>query len=77
MKGIAIHRRGNAAAKVTTELNIHLGDSFHKKSDESLTNPKSMVGLQLLNLLLLKTAFKDEKDGVMIIKPGHLMSGNT
>jgi hypothetical protein len=36
-----------------------------------------MVGLQLLNLLLLKTALKDEKDGVMIIKPGHLMSGNT
>jgi hypothetical protein len=27
-----------------------------------------MVELQLLNLLLLKTALKDEKDGVMITK---------
>jgi len=35
-----------------------------------------MVELQLLNLLLLKTALKGEKDGV-IIKTGHLMIGNT
>jgi hypothetical protein len=60
------------------ELNIHLEDHFHKKeSDENFTNPSSMVELQLLNLLLLKTVLSGEKDGVMITKPGHLMSGNT
>jgi len=26
---------------------------------------------------LLNTALKGEKDGVMITKPGHLMTGNT
>jgi hypothetical protein len=35
-----------------------------------------MVELQLLNLLLLNTALKGEKDDVMITKPGRLI-GNT
>jgi len=47
-----------------------------KQSDESFINPTSMVQLQLLNLWLLITALKGEKDG-MITKPGHLMIENT
>ena len=47
-----------------------------KQSDESFTNPPSMLQLQLLNIWLLITAPKGEKDGVMITKPGHLMIGN-
>jgi len=36
-----------------------------------------VVELQLLNLGLLITALKGQKDGVMITKPGNLMIGNT
>jgi hypothetical protein len=38
--------------RVTAELNIHLEDPVSKKklSDESLTIPTSVVGLQLPNL---------------------------
>jgi hypothetical protein len=57
---VSINHR-STAAKVTAEINIHLEDHFHKKSDESFTNPASMVELQLLNLLLLYTALKGEK----------------
>jgi hypothetical protein len=47
-----------------------------KQSDESFINPTSTVELQFLNLWLLKSTLKDEKGGVMIIKPGRLMAGN-
>jgi hypothetical protein len=36
-----------------------------------------MVELQLLNLWVLKTMPKGERDGVMIVKPVHLLTGNT
>jgi hypothetical protein len=36
-----------------------------------------MVELQLLNLWVLKTMLKGERDGVVIIKPGHIFTGNT
>jgi hypothetical protein len=39
------------AAKVTAELSVHLEALFpQKQSNESCTNPASMVELQLLNL---------------------------
>jgi hypothetical protein len=41
----------------------------HKQSNESVTNPTSMVQLQLQNLLLLKMMLKAEKYDVFI-KPG-------
>jgi len=64
-------------AKVIAELNSHLEDHVStKQSDESFTNPASSVELQLLNLPLLNKTLKGEKDGVMIIKPGRLMTGN-
>jgi len=45
---VSINHR-STTAKVTAELNIHLEGRFHKKqSDESFTNPTSMVELQLL-----------------------------
>ena len=51
-----------AAAKVTTELSIHLRILFvHKQSDQSFTNPTATI--------------KGEKDGVTI-KPGCLVIGN-
>jgi hypothetical protein len=64
-----------AAAKVTAELDIHLFPQT--QSNESVTNPTSTVELQLLNLWLLRATLKGEKDGVFIIKPGHLMTVNT
>jgi len=63
-----------AAAKVTAELDIHL---FPRKQSESFTNPTSTVELLLLNLWLLRATLKGEKDGVMNIKPGLLMTVNT
>jgi hypothetical protein len=47
-----------------------------KLSDMSFTNPASMVGLQLLNLWLLKVMLRCENDGVTIIKPGYRTTGN-
>jgi hypothetical protein len=75
--GIAVLRKQlsknhrSAAAEVAAELSIHLEDPVStKKSDESFTNLTSTVELQLLNICLLKTSLKGEKDRVIIIKPG-------
>jgi hypothetical protein len=66
-----------SVAKVAAELNIQLEDPVStKQSGESCTDPTSMVELQLLNLLLLKTALKGRECGLMIIKPGCLIIGN-
>jgi hypothetical protein len=64
-----------AAAKVTAELDVHLFPQ--KQSSESFTNPTSTVELHLINFLLLRATLKGEKDGVMIMKPGRLMTVNT
>jgi hypothetical protein len=42
----------------------------------SVTNPTSTVGLQLLNLRLLKVMLRCVNDGVTTIKPGHQTTGN-
>jgi hypothetical protein len=42
-----------------------------KLSDVSFTNATSTVGLQLLNLWLLKVMLRCVNDGVTIMKPGH------
>jgi hypothetical protein len=49
---------------------------FHKNVDMSFTNPASKVGLQLLNLWLLKVMLRFIIDGVMTIKPGHQTNWN-
>ena len=69
------HHR-TAAENVTAELSIHRPFP-QKQPDYSFTNPTFMIQLQLLNLSLLNTTPKPETDGVMIIKPGRLMTGNT
>jgi hypothetical protein len=61
---------------VTAELNVQLEDPVStQQSGKSFTTP--MIELQLLNLLLLKTTLKGKKYGVLIIKPGWLIIGNT
>jgi hypothetical protein len=47
-----------------------------KLSDMSSTNPPSTVGLQLLNLWLLKIVIRCVNDGVITIKPAHQTTGN-
>jgi hypothetical protein len=42
-----------------------------KLSDMNFTNPTSMVGLQLLNLWLLKVMLRYVNDGFTTIKPGY------
>jgi hypothetical protein len=42
----------------------------------SFTNPTSTIGLQLLNLWLLKVIPRSVNDGVTTIKPGHQTTGN-
>jgi hypothetical protein len=42
----------------------------------SFTNPTYMVGLQVLNLWLLKVMFRCVNNGVMTMKPGHQTTGN-
>jgi len=51
LKRIVSKNQRTTAAKVTAELNIHLGRPFlQKQSNKSFTNPASIVKLQLLNL---------------------------
>jgi hypothetical protein len=53
------------AAQVIAELNVHLETPYvHKLSDVSFTNPTFTVGLQLLNLWLLKVMLRYLNDGV-------------
>jgi hypothetical protein len=47
-----------------------------KLSDVSLTNPTSTVGLQLLDLWLLKVMLRYINEGITTIKPGHQITGN-
>jgi hypothetical protein len=47
-----------------------------KLSNVSFTNPTSTVGLQLLNLRLLKVTLRCINDGVTTIKPGYQTTGN-
>jgi hypothetical protein len=47
-----------------------------KLSDMSFTNPTSTVGLQLLNLRLLKVMLSCVNDGATTIKPGRQTTGN-
>jgi hypothetical protein len=48
-----------------------------KLSYVSFTDPTSVVGLQLLNLSLLKVVLRCLNNGVTTIKPGHQTTGNT
>jgi hypothetical protein len=51
---------------------------FPKKlSNMSFTNPASTVGLQLLNLWLLKVTLRCVNDGLTTIKPGHQTTWQT
>jgi hypothetical protein len=62
-------------AKDTAELNILLEDPVSsQRSGKSCTDPSSMVELQLLNLLSLKTALKGKKIWLDVYKT--LMSDN-
>jgi hypothetical protein len=62
---------------VTAELNIHLEDPVSTIIVYiSFTNPTYMVGLQLLNVVLLKVMLRCVNDGVTTIKPGLQTTGN-
>jgi hypothetical protein len=54
----------NTAAKVSAELNFILRPFPQKQCDESVTNPPSMVKVQLLNLRLLIPMLKGEKETI-------------
>jgi hypothetical protein len=47
-----------------------------RQPNASFADPTSAVGLQLLNLWLLKAVLRCVNDGVTTIKPGHLTTGN-
>jgi hypothetical protein len=47
-----------------------------KESNVSFTNPTSTVGLQLLNLRLLKVMLRCANDGVTIMKHEYQTTGN-
>jgi hypothetical protein len=61
------------AAKVKEELNIHLEDSVSTKTVRQEL-PKYNIHSRDA---FAKNKAKRQKDGVMIIKPGRLMTGNT
>jgi hypothetical protein len=64
--------------QLTAELNICPEDIvFTKTLDMSFANPKSMVGLKLLNLCLLELMLRCINDGVTTIKPRHQTIENT
>jgi hypothetical protein len=61
----------------TAELNIHLKTLFEQKLSVSLTNSTSMIGLQLLNLWLLKVVLRCVNNSVTTTKPGYQTTGST
>jgi hypothetical protein len=62
----------------TAKLNIHLEDPVSTKTVRpELHTSTCMVGLQLLNILLLKVMLRCVNKGVMTIKLGHHTTGNT
>jgi hypothetical protein len=54
---------------------FHLEDPVSTKT-AWCESPTSMVGLQLLNLWLLKVMLRSINSGVITIKPGHQTTGN-
>jgi len=78
MEGDCVYKSKNYCRKVTAEIIINLVDPVSTKTlDGCFTNPTSKAELQLLNIWLLKTVLKGEKDGVMITKTVGLTSGKT
>jgi hypothetical protein len=77
LKRIVCKNQNYCSKRQQQNLIFNLKTPFpQKQPDKSFTNPMSIVELELLNLWLLKTTLQDEKGGVMIIKPGHLIIGN-
>jgi hypothetical protein len=78
VKGIAVHWGGLCLQIVEllqhgwqqNSLFIVEALFLQKQSGDSLTNSTTTLELQLLNLWLLQTTLKGEKDGVIIIKLG-------
>jgi hypothetical protein len=79
LRRIVSKNQRTTAAQVTGQQNwiFSWKTLFPQKlSDVSFTNPASTVGLQLLNLKLLKAMLRFVNDGVTIIKSGHHTIGN-
>jgi hypothetical protein len=79
LKKVVSKDHTTTAAHVTGQQNwiFILNTLFPQKlSDASFTNPTSTVGLQLLNLWLLKVMSRCINDGVTTIKPGHQTACN-
>jgi hypothetical protein len=65
------------AAKVTAELNIHLEDHVSTKTVRRQFHKSSILGrAAIAKPPITEKTQKGERDGVMIIKPGRLMTGN-
>jgi hypothetical protein len=65
LRRIVLKNRTTTAVQVTVGLNIRIETPCPQKlSNVSFTNPTSTVGLQLLNLELLKVILKCVNDGV-------------
>jgi len=63
---------------VTAELNINLEDLVSPKTVRRELNKSNIHGrAAIAKPLTTENDAKSEKDGVMIIKPGRLMIGNT
>ena len=60
------------------ELNIHAADSVSTKTVRRELHKSNIHGTAAVdNFRLLTTTLKGEKDGVIIIQSGHVMTGNT
>jgi hypothetical protein len=64
---------------VTAELNIHLEDPVSTKTVRREPHKSSIHGRVAISkpLITENDAKRQKKDGVMIIKSGSLMTGNT
>jgi hypothetical protein len=69
----------NAAAKLTAKLNIHLEDPVSTKRVRYELHKSNIrgTGATAKPLITENNAKRLKKDGVIIIKPGRLMIGNT
>ena len=78
LKRIVCKTHRTTAANMTVELSVHLEDPVSTQAfDESFTNLTLYGRPSVAKLLITGNNAERREDGVMSIKPGHMMIGNT
>jgi hypothetical protein len=77
LKRVVSKNHRTTAAKVTAEFSVHLEDTVSTKTvQQELHKSNIHSRAAIAKPLSTQNNAKRQRDGVMIIKPGHLLIGN-